>query len=204
MPRLNLAQFVTDFADALKVVDTQGPIGRSTTRTYQPGVGPLQEREAVRLVAAQLAMSPAYSGIGPSRYPGLAQECDLVIPGEWAIEIKLARPFGDNGKPAEHWSENLVHPYPGNTSAVGDALKLRAMSGQLAKAVIVFGFEHKDAITALEPAIRAFELVAAEVAGVALGPRHEAVRTDLIHPAHQVLRVYGWEVLPVTKGVSTP
>lgn len=51
--------------------------------------------------------------------------CDIVIPGFWAIEFKLIRPYGDNGKIAEHCSENALHPYPGIISSIGDYLKLR-------------------------------------------------------------------------------
>jgi len=47
-----------------------------------------------------------------------------LIKGLWVIEVKIARPFGDNGKEAEAWSVNLLHPYAGNTSIIGDCLKL--------------------------------------------------------------------------------
>jgi len=43
-----------------------------------------------------------------------------------ALEFKIARPFGDNGKEAENWSVNLPHPYAGNVSVIGDCLKLLA------------------------------------------------------------------------------
>jgi hypothetical protein len=46
----------------------------------------------------------------PKRYPNSRRQCDLVIPGEWAVEFKLLRPFGDNGAEAEDWSENVLHP----------------------------------------------------------------------------------------------
>src|SRR5207302_10748286 len=34
------------------------------------------------------------------------------------------RPFGDNGSLAENWSVNLLHLYEGNTSLLGDCLKI--------------------------------------------------------------------------------
>ena len=52
------------------------------------------------------------------------REPDVLIPGRWALEFKIVRPFGDNGKEAEHWSQNLIHPYEGNVSSIGDAIKL--------------------------------------------------------------------------------
>ena len=194
--KIHLRGFVADFADALQAVDRTGPVGRSNSRVSKPGVGPLQERQAVRLAAAQLADSdPRYAGIASGRYPGSPIECDLVIPGQWAVEVKMARPFSDDDRQSDHWSENLLHPYAGTTSAVGDALKLQSLNARLSKAVLIYGFEHATPQVSLEPAVRAFELIATRVAGVRLGRRVEEVRDALQHPAHAVVRVYGWEVL---------
>jgi hypothetical protein len=53
-------------------------------------------------MARHLNALPAYAGaVRTKRTP------DLLIPGAWALEFKLARPFGDNGKEAENWSVNL-------------------------------------------------------------------------------------------------
>jgi hypothetical protein len=194
---IRLPKFVADFADALRAVDRAGPIGRSSSRVSRPGVGPLQERQAVRLAAEELAKAdPAYAGIASGRYPGSPLECDLVIPGQWAVEVKMARPFSDDDRQSDHWSENLLHPYADKTSAVGDAMKLQSLQAELSKAVLIYGFEHATPQVPLEPAVRAFELIATKVAGVRLGRRIEEMRDALLHPAHAVLRVYGWEVLP--------
>lgn len=117
------------------------------------------------------------------------------MPGSWAIEIKLARPFGDNGRPAERWSENLLYPYTGNTSCIGDALKLLASAFTERKAVMVLGYEHTPPRIQLEPAIRAFELIAREITGINLGPRAMGTGRALVHPFHQQVSVYAWEVL---------
>jgi len=115
---LTLANLVADFADALAAVDAT----RSIHKEFQPGIGPYGEADAVRAALAWLrdARAPTYRSAATKRLP------DLLIPGEWAVELKVIRPFGDNGKPAEHWSENVLHPYPGNTSSLGDCLKLLA------------------------------------------------------------------------------
>lgn len=150
----------------------------------------------MRLAAEHLAKAdPAYAGIASGRYPGSPLECDLVIPGQWALEVKMARPFSDDHKQSHHWSENLLHPYADKTSAVGDALKLQSLDAALSKAVVIYGFEHATPRVSLEPAVRAFELIATQVVGVRLGKRIEEVREALQHPAHAVVRVYGWEVL---------
>jgi hypothetical protein len=199
VPSIPLPKLVNDFADALHAVDRAGPIGRSSSRVSRPGVGPLQERQAIRLAAEHMAVTDAaYAGIASGRYPGSRLECDLLIPGQWALEVKLARPFSDDDRQTEHWSENLLHPYADKTSAVGDALKLQSLDEALSKAVLIYGFEHSTPRISLEPAVRGFELIATQVAGVRLGKRIEQIRAALRHPAHAVVRVYGWEVLPTS------
>ena len=66
--------------------------------------------------------------------------------GPLALEIKLVRPFGDNGKPAENWSVNLLHPYAGNASAIGDCLRLEAWEGLERRACVAIGYEHRHRI----------------------------------------------------------
>lgn len=195
--RLPLRQFVSDLASALKAVDATKPQGSSRKRTYRPGVGPLGEDEAVSRALTILRddQNGPYGDAGPRSYPRTGQECDLVIPGEWAIELKLLRPFGDNCLEFEHWSENILHPYPGTTSTVGDCLKLLDSGFSEGKAVVVFGYEHMPPQISLEPAVKAFELIAAGVAGIRLGQRRDALATGLIHPCHQQVHVYGWEVI---------
>lgn len=130
-----------------------------------------------------------FSGARTKRLP------DLLIPGRWALEFKIVRPFGDNGLPAEHWSENILHPYVGNTSSLGDCMKLLTAGLPERKGVIVFGYEHREAVVPLDPAIRSFELLAAEIMQVKLTPRIERRVDKLVHPVHQILRVFGWEIL---------
>jgi hypothetical protein len=155
--QLQLSELVSDFADALAAADAS----RSSHKKFQPGIGPFGETDAVRTALAELKkVKPRhYTLASMKRLP------DLLIPGEWAIEFKIVRPFGDNGKPAEHWSENVLHPYPGNTSSLGDCLKLRESALVERKCVVIFGYEHTPPIVALEPAIAGFELLAREVVG---------------------------------------
>ena len=47
------------------------------------------------------------------------------------------RPFGDNGKEAENWSVNMLHPYPGHVSLLGDAIKLINLENFDQKGLIV-------------------------------------------------------------------
>ena len=182
---MELLEVVTDIADALKSIDST----LAAFKDFQPGVGPYGEPQLVKLVAEHLNGSPSYvQGVKTKRTP------DLLIAGFWAIEIKLARPFGDNGRPAENWSVNLLHPYSGNTSLLGDCLKLRSYSCREQKAVVVIGYEHDPPQIDLEPLMRSFELIARDVLSVNLGERISATRTKLVHPVHQQVKVVGWAV----------
>ena len=176
---------VQDIADVLKGIDSSG----APFKHFHPGVGPYGEPQLVKLVAERLNDIPRYGGCAKTmRSP------DLLIAGHWALEIKIARPFGDNGKSAENWSQNLLHPYSGNTSLLGDCLKLQAMARSEQKAVVAIGYEHVSAEISLEPLWKAFEVVAAAVLNIQLGARAAAFRDALIHPVHQQLVVVGWEV----------
>jgi hypothetical protein len=193
-----LSEVVSDFADAFKAVDETRPQGASRTRTYRPGIGPLTEADAVNRALQQLkegTRSSYYLDASPKRYPSSRQQCDVVIAREWAIEFKLLRPFGDNGAEAEHWSENALHPYPGNVSAIGDSIKLIESGFPERKAIIIFGYEHSPPLIDITIAIESFQAIAKQVVGIELGRRQSAAFGPLIHPVHQQGRVFGWQVL---------
>ncbi len=173
---------VNEIANLLREFDAERPVhGR-----YQPGIGPFTETKLVREIASRL------------RNMGLPAETkqtpDMVIGDEWGIEFKIARPFGDNGKEAEHWSQNLTHPYKGNVSLIGDAFKLRELSSVARKCVFAIGFEHTTPQIPLEPLFAAFEMLSQSLLGIPLGNRIQAKRTGLVHPVHQTLSCVSWEV----------
>lgn len=186
---MELTDVVADIADALKIIDTT----RVPFKAFQPGVGPYGEPQLVKLVAEQLNRLPRYGqGVRTRRTP------DLLITGSWALEIKIARPFGDNGRAAENWSVNLLHPYDGNISLLGDCIKLQSHQCHEQKAVIAVGFEHNPPQIRLEPLLRSFEVIARDVLSIRLGDRTTAVRTNLVHPVHEQLTVVGWPILAAT------
>ena len=192
---IEFSTLVADFANALREADATHPVGAAAR--FKPGCGPLTESEVTGLILQHLAerKPEVYKGVCAKRYPSGRAECDLVIPNAWAIEIKLARPFGDNGKPAERWSENLLYPYSGNTSSLSDCMKLLGSGFRERKAVLVIGYEHTPPRIPLEPAVRGFELLATEVLKLQLAARQQATVYDLVHPYHQQATVYGWEIL---------
>ena len=190
MPRGNvfvieIEDVVENIADGLKNIDCTG----GAFKQFQAGVGPYGEPQVLKLVAAYLNTIGKYANAAKTmRTP------DLLIRGQWALEIKLVRPFGDNGKAAENWSVNLLHPYRGNTSLLGDCLKLQSLNCQEQKGVIAIGYEHDPPQVDLEPLLCSFEMVAKQVLGIQLGRRAEARRSGLVHPIHQRLVVAGWKV----------
>ena len=184
--RIELGEVVSDIAGGLSALDAAG----SRFREFQPGVGPFGEPQLVKHIAAHLNTLMKYGGcVRTKRCP------DLLIPNEWAIEVKITRPYGDNGKEAENWSVNLLHPYRGNTSSIGDCYKLLSLTTPERKAVLVVGYEHAPAKIDLTPLVKSFESIATYVSGIKLGPRIEKCCEGLIHPVHQTAKLFAWEVL---------
>jgi hypothetical protein len=178
---------VRRFAEALKWIDSSCEPHKS----YRPGVGPYGEPQVAKKAVQYLrATYPAEFKRARTK-----REPDILVPRRWALELKIVRPFGDNGRPAEHWSENLLHPYAGNVSSLGDCLKL--LNSELAerKGVLVLTYEHSPPKVDLGLLIDSFELLAGQILHLRLGPRCSAHLTNLVHPVHQRGTVYGWEVM---------
>ena len=193
--KMKLDETISEIADALAQIDANGV----PFRMFQPGVGPYGEPQLVKLIAEYLNRLPKYRGaVRTKRTP------DLLIPNEWAMEFKIARPFGDNGREAENWSVNLLHPYEGNVSTLGDCYKLARLQCAERKAVVVIGYEHLPAKVDLTPLIESFEAVAKYVAGIELSHRVEYRRDRLVHPVHQSVRIFAWEVLGLLDSNSSP
>ena len=182
---MDLFEVMTDVADSLVEIDGSGV----PFRHYQPGVGPYGEPQLLKMIASYLNRLASYGGdVQTRRTP------DLLNPTEWAIEFKITRPYGDNGQEAENWSVNLLHPYPGNVSLIGDCMKLAELDGSERKAVAVIGYEHSPPRISLTPLVGSFELLAGNVANIRLSNRVECRRDHLRHPVHQSLRLFGWEL----------
>ena len=169
-------------ANILKEFDAECPVHKN----FKPGIGPFGEPQIVGEIASRLNRLGVRART--KRTP------DLEIGDEWALEFKIVRPFGDNGKEAENWTVNLLHPYPGNASLIGDALKLLGLPNYRHKCLFVIGYEHNPAKISLDPMISSFELIVREVININLGERIEEKRVGLFHPEHQVVRCIGWEL----------
>ena len=193
---VTLEDIVVGFADGLRQADNSRPVWISRSgREYQPGLGPHEEVHAIKLILAQMkAMHPGrFVGGEPVRYPTSKQTCDIGLgsPLEWAIEVKMARAYGDNGKPDDTWIKDLLSPYPEDRSALTDAHKLRDSAFSCHRAVLVYGFDY--ASKPLEAIFVALETLLR--AQLSVGSRVHASFANLVHPVHQRGTVAAWEVL---------
>jgi len=158
------------------------------------GIGPHPEDRAVDLIVKELKVAqPAWHSQVRVCYPGSKTACDWLLgdPVEWAIEIKMARPNGDNGKPDDTAIKDILSPFAADRSAVTDCSKLAESDVAPRKALLIYGFD--DRRRPLSQMIEAFEILAGT--RVRLGERHSASFSGLVHPVHAAGGVVGWEVL---------
>jgi hypothetical protein len=111
-----LADLVMDFAQGIQAVDALAPVASSsrTGASYQPGIGPHTEGQTIKLVMAYLTEADpqryASYQLGVPYGDGTRQTCDVCLggprPWDWAIEVKMLRLMGDNGK----LNDNMVQP----------------------------------------------------------------------------------------------
>jgi hypothetical protein len=200
MGPLTLSQLARDFSDSLVRVDALKPVWSP----FQAGIGPHPEAEAVKLITNDMRAAH------PERYISLAlgfpypdrrrQRCDVVIgdPAEWAVEIKLLRLLGDNGKANDNMLMHVLSPYPAHRSALTDVAKLRSSTFSCHLAILIYGFDYEA--WPLEPAIQAFEVLALEQAPFL--DRAVVPFEGLVHPVHQHGKVYAWEISQATGHVA--
>src|SRR5579864_2998245 len=131
---LTLTEFVSDFARGIELADMRGPVAVNarTKIAFRAGIGPQSESEAIRLVLNEL------SAIKPEKYEAYQlgvpypenprKKCDLCLgkPQDWtwAIEAKMLRLYGDNGKLNDNMLMHILSPYPAHRSALTDCQKL--------------------------------------------------------------------------------
>ncbi len=196
--QLSLEKICKDFAEGLFAADAKKPICMGRKRAYQAGIGPLGEDQAVELILAEMkyANPNFYSTAGQHLpYPESRQKADLWFgdPLEWVMEVKMARFWGDNGKPDDTAIKDLLSPYPKHRSAVTDCSKLGASRFACRTGIIIYGFEYDD--MPLEPAISSWEILAKQL--VRIGDRITCpVSKTLVHPVHREACVFGWEIRP--------
>lgn len=193
-----LQTLVNHFAAGMIAADQRLP---HLNPKYQPGLGPHTETDTVRMVMRELEIAEPssyrdrYSLAVP--YPTKPRwKCDLCLgtPEEWdwAVEIKVMRLMGDNGKSNDNMLLHLLSPYPGHRSALTDCDKLLGSGFSGRYAILIYGYDHP--IWPLHVAIDAFEVLARARAD--LGVRCEAPFLNLTHPVHSFGSVFAWQITP--------
>jgi hypothetical protein len=95
---MTIAELTDQFTSVLKAVDSEKP--QEEGKSYKPGIGPFTEAGAIELALAKLRTSRGWKEAETEKsYPSDGRmHCDIYIPHDWAVEVKLLRPFGDNGR----------------------------------------------------------------------------------------------------------
>ena len=144
-----------------------------------------------------IAHDPAYAphAFGVSYPSATRQRCDWCLGSppswDWAIEAKMLRMFGDNGKLNDNMLMHILSPYAAHRSALTDCTKLAASGlDSRRKAILIFGYDYDD--WPMEPAIKAFEALASE--RVVLSQRIPGCLQPLAAPIHQRGHVCAWEI----------
>lgn len=193
---MEIEDFVQLLAEGIAQADAAGPtaLSKRSGTPYQPGIGPHTEGETVTLALNALPVGQLPPLEREVPYPRVARSrCDVVFGGQqpWAIELKMLRLMGDNGKPNDNMLMHILSPYPAHRSAVTDCAKLARSGFSQRKAIVIFGYDYEH--WGMDPAIAAFEVLAQQT--VALRPVPPAKFQGLVHPVHRAGRVFGWEVL---------
>ena len=127
--------FVNEFAAGMVIADHRWPqaVSVRTKKAFRPGIGPHTEAQTVELVMAELESRKPdrYRGRWSSAVPypeSPRQRCDICLgtssQWEWAIEVKMLRLLGDNGKLNDNMLMHLLSPYPAHRSSLSDCEKL--------------------------------------------------------------------------------
>ena len=197
-----LSNITADFARGLEIADYTRPQASNRTRVFQPGIGPHTEDQTVAQVFEALSNVEPYDSRYDDRYDlhvaypdDLRRKCHLCLGKqpfwEWAIEVKMIRMLGDNGRPNDNMVMHLLSPYPKHNSALTDCEKLGESGFTGRKAVLIYGYDHDK--WPLDPMINSFETLAR--ARHHLGPQHAADFDNLVHPIHARGRVFAWQLL---------
>jgi hypothetical protein len=148
---LSLSELVADFAAAVQVVDSLAPVASNsrTGASYQPGIGPHTEAQTIKLTMAHMAEAHpqryASYRLGVPYGDATRQACDICLgkPPVWecAVEVKMLRLMGDNGKLNDNVVMHLLSPYPAHRSALTDCMKLLASQLGMRKAILIYGYD---------------------------------------------------------------
>jgi len=145
---IDLATIVDDFALCIKRADSRQPqaVNIRSKEPFQAGIGPHSESQVVKLVVDEMVLNhPTIykdSIVTSVPYPeSPRQKCDFCIGNasswEWAIEVKMLRFLGDNGKLNDNILMHILSPYLEHRSAYTDCIKLSGSQLGQSKAILI-------------------------------------------------------------------
>ena len=200
----SLKKFLEDYADATKHIDNSDKPKHSR---YRPGIGCFGENRQVKMVMNYLKITDSkYKNYRlQKQYPSERKRLDLLLPGEWAIEFKWTSLHGDkeNFEDYKNLSSTICYPFlvskNSSVSLAGDCIKLSSSQFKERKAVILIYYE-KEIMPEdfdIEILLEQFESIIPKIAQkrFKLSSKCLVTRNGLIHHNHQILKLYGWEII---------
>lgn len=201
MGTVQLQRILDDIAQTLKYVDT---VERPHYSKWPAGIGAFPETKIVMKVWEHLKNEhPDYKESQLEKHYPVKDtkeaRCDFYIPGAWAIEFKVSQVFMSKDMEDENWSRRILHPFldvknKQSVSLIGDCIKLSKSNFSERKAVVLIHFEHQPEDIDVGIAIKAFEYIVQELLKIELAERCSSAQKGLIHPHHQQVKLFGWEV----------
>ena len=199
---MNLEQLIYDFAQGLVEADSMAPIAvnQRSGKPFSAGIGPHTVAQTVNLVMSSLSRNLPNRYMDRYResvpYPKSRQKCDLCFGNppsfNLAVEVKMIRLLGDNGKPNDNLVTHILSPYPAHRSSFTDVEKLLSSGLALENAILMYAYDYDDWPSL--PLIEAFEMLVRP--RYCLGTRIEATFDGLMHPVHSRGTVYAWQLYP--------
>ena len=193
-----IKEFVECFAKSMQIVDSKAPQAvnaRKPDIKYSPGIGPFQEKKLIKLVTNEMKnQNQTYNTILlEERYPNLSKKkLDIFWSNEkvnYYIEAKAMRRLRNNGTPEEFIMVDLLSPYEGDGSVLGDIKKLKNSGFEGEKVILIYGYDYDE--WPLDIAIDCFEVLA-ERHFCKFKEKYKSKFNNLIHPHHKRGEVFAW------------
>lgn len=145
---MSLTRLATDIAAVIAAVDAE------TTGQYGDGIGSEDEERQVELLLEALKEHDSwYESVSREvPYPTSGERCDLQLPDETAVEVKLLRYWRANGDPEHYMPKQVFSPFHENT-LLSDAhrLSVSGFEGPSGLLGLFYKRSDEDPVTTVHP-----------------------------------------------------
>ena len=195
-----ISEFISHFAKCIEIVDAKAPQASNARKPdikYSPGIGPFQEKKLIKMVTDEMKNQNQIfnSIVTEEKYPNLSRKkLDIYWQSDennYFIEAKAMRRLRNNGTPEEFIMVDLLSPYEGDGSVLGDIKKLLNSGFQGKKVIMIYGYDYDE--WPLDIAIDCFEVLA-ERHFCKFSEKYQHKFNNLIHPHHKKGEVYAWVI----------